>query len=479
MLEDEHDARLSALAARARDEMERVEAFGRVWLDAPARASAFDYNVVICGAGMSGLAVAFGLKRRGVRGVALIDQRERGAEGPWLTCARMKTLRSPKSLAGPDLGLPSLTPRSWFEAKYGEAAWGPLDRIGREDWMDYLCWFREMTGPEVHNSCRLVAIRPEGDGLALTLEGGDLPREIRCRRLVIATGLEGSGAARIPEAVRTLPKRLWTHSAEPRPDPEFRDREFVVLGVGASGFDWAVTALEGGARAVTVVARSADLGRTEVLDWTNFPGFLAHMPDLPDAERRRFAHLYFSFKTPPTQDQFDRVVNHRNARLALGRQIETIEAVGERIRLQTHEGPIEADHLLLGVGYEMNLAAREETRGLAPHIAFWRDRAPPGPEETPASAAFLDAHPYLGRGFELTPRDEARDSWTRRIHLFNNTAIASLGPISNGVTGMKYGAPRLADAVSGSLFREQAGRFADALAAYRHPHFDPRGHAES
>ncbi len=373
----ERHAQLEALSVRARDEMDRVEAFSRVWVQAPSGRGSPHYNVVICGAGMSGLALAFGLKRRGIEGVALIDQRERGVEGPWRTCARMKTLRSPKSLAGPDLGLPSLTPRSWCEAAYGEAAWSSLDRIGREDWMDYLNWFREMTGPEVHNGCRLVDVRPDGEGLALRLEGGDLPAQIRCRRLVIATGLEGSGAARIPEAVRALPKPFWTHSAETGPDPNFAGRDFIVLGVGASGFDWGVTALESSARSVTIVGRGPKLGRTEVLDWTNFAGFLDHLPELSDAERRRFATLYFDFKTPPTQDQFDRVINHRNARLSLGTRINSFETADEQVRLMTNRGPIVADHLLLATGYEMNLSLRDETRGLVPHIAFWRDRVLP------------------------------------------------------------------------------------------------------
>ena len=40
---------------------------------------------------------------------------------------------------------------------------------------------------------------------------------------------------------------------------------------------------------------------------------------------------------------------------------------------------------------------------------------------------------------------------------------------------MKFGAPRVIDALCGALFAEQAGRFADELAAYRRRHFDPRG----
>ena len=58
--------------------------------------------------------------------------------------------------------------------------------------------------------------------------------------------------------------------------------------------------------------------------------------------------------------------------------------------------------------------------------------------------------------------------------LRNNAALVSLGPISNGVTGLKYGVPRIADALMKALFREDAPGYLSALSAYCEPHFDPR-----
>ncbi len=212
-------AALAALARRVEDEIERTEALGRPWVrlprtptDVPAR------SVVVCGAGMSGLAIAFGLRRRGVPDVLVVDQRPPGEEGPWTTCARMKTLRSPKGLAGPDFGIPALTPRSWFEAAYGPQAWENLGKIPRDDWMDYLAWYRTMTRPEVANGLRLDHVEPGGEGLILTLEGADGPERMTCRRLVLATGLDGCGGPRVPPMVAALDKRWWTHSAEPGDD---------------------------------------------------------------------------------------------------------------------------------------------------------------------------------------------------------------------------------------------------------------------
>jgi FAD-dependent urate hydroxylase len=470
-------SRLEALATQLTTEMDATEAFGRIWADAPQTAASGTprYNVVICGAGMSGLAIAFGLKRRGIEGVLVIDKAEKGREGPWIGCARMKTLRSPKYLAGPDFGLPSLTPRAWFEAVYGNDAYESLDKMSRQDWMAYLDWYRGVTQPHVANETSLAGIAHKDGWLRLDLEAQGEVRQIECRRLILATGIDGGGAPLIPDIVRTLPKDYWTHSAEVADDSHLKDRDVAILGSATSSFDWAVTALEKGARSVTMIGRSRNFGRTEVLAWTNFPGFLGHFPELPDLKKWRYIKLYNAFKIPPTQDQFDRAVTNPRFKMALGHKVRSISLQDGRVVIDSEGGTVTADHLLLGTGYTIDFARRPELKAIAPQVAFWGDRFTPPEGEGSAEIA---AHPYLGRGFELTPKDAQTHDWLSRVHLFNCSAIASLGPISNGVTGMKFGLPRIVDAVAGSLFHEAADQFLSDLEAYREHHFDPRGHGE-
>jgi FAD-dependent urate hydroxylase len=57
------------------------------------------------------MGAATALKLMGVS-VTIFDRVELGLEGPWVTTARMETLRSPKQLTGPALGLPALTFRA-------------------------------------------------------------------------------------------------------------------------------------------------------------------------------------------------------------------------------------------------------------------------------------------------------------------------------------------------------------------------------
>ena len=63
------------------------------------------YDAVVIGAGMCGLVASASLKMLGIHNTICLDRAPEGREGPWITYARMETLRSPKQLTGPALGL--------------------------------------------------------------------------------------------------------------------------------------------------------------------------------------------------------------------------------------------------------------------------------------------------------------------------------------------------------------------------------------
>ena len=85
------EERLRALTEEVGRDLALTEVPARAWVKPPARADQWD--VVVAGGGLSGLTIAFGLKRKGVGRVKIIDAAPRGLEGPWLTTARMRTLR--------------------------------------------------------------------------------------------------------------------------------------------------------------------------------------------------------------------------------------------------------------------------------------------------------------------------------------------------------------------------------------------------
>ncbi|HEY0120806.1 MAG TPA: NAD(P)/FAD-dependent oxidoreductase [Rhizobium sp.] len=463
---------LADLEARVRRDLESVEMGARPWL--PERRDAAGEvipDVVIVGAGLSGLSVAFALKRQGVERVRLLDAAPRGREGPWVATARMRTLRSPKTLSGPDMGVPSLTYRAWHEAAYGEESWMALEKIERGDWMAYLNWFRDILALTVHNETKLLSVEPTEDLIRLRVESCGRPTSMICRKVVLATGLEGAGGLNVPESVRgVLPRERWTHSGEVLDAALLAGLHVGVIGAAASSFDWAVTALDAGAASVTVLARSQTLPQTEVLDWSNFPGFLNHFGDLDDRSRYRFTQRMFNFKTPPAHEMFERAMASSSCRLIMGADIRRVRLEGDEIHVDTMAGDFAFDHLLLGTGYRVDLSRRPELADIIASIATWKDRfLPPEGEEDPE----LLAYPYLGPAFEFQERIPDTLPMLANIHLFNSAAVPSLGPVCNGITGLKSGVPRLVSGICRDLFISHLEHFYEALDVYDTLHFQP------
>ena len=141
-------AGLPALEDRVRQDLAWLDLPAKPWIIPREHEGQPVLEVAIIGAGMAGMTAAIALRFLGIPAV-LFDRAPAGVEGPWVTTARMDTLRSPKQLAGPALGVPSLTFRAWFEAQFGLEAWEALDKITRVQWMDYLRWYRQVLAPDV------------------------------------------------------------------------------------------------------------------------------------------------------------------------------------------------------------------------------------------------------------------------------------------------------------------------------------------
>ena len=201
---------LPALEARLRQDLDYLELPAKPWVPRRQIEGRPVVDVVVIGAGMSGLAIAASLRLLGIDNIRVLDRAPAGQEGPWVTFARMETLRSPKTLAGPAIGLPSLTFRAWFEAQHGAAGWEALGKIPRGQWMDYLGWYRRVMAVPVENGVAVSLLRPRADELvAVETEAG----EILARRVVLASGRDGMGGPFVPEMARGIDRRFWAHTA--------------------------------------------------------------------------------------------------------------------------------------------------------------------------------------------------------------------------------------------------------------------------
>src|SRR5262249_42196702 len=78
------------LSDRVRRELTYVSYPPREWTLPRSRDGAKVLDVLIVGAGQSGLATAFGLKLERITNIRIVDRSPRGLEGPWRRFARMK-----------------------------------------------------------------------------------------------------------------------------------------------------------------------------------------------------------------------------------------------------------------------------------------------------------------------------------------------------------------------------------------------------
>jgi cation diffusion facilitator CzcD-associated flavoprotein CzcO len=201
----------------------------------------------------------------------------------------------------------------------------------------------------------------------------------------------------------------------------------------------------------------------EALAWANFPGFMAGLAELDDARRWRFMRRLAELQAPPTAEAFAEATRDPRFALHLGAALDTACMDGDRIVLRAGDAAFGADLLMLGTGFAVDLAARPELAPHAPRIARWADRFAPPPGEAWEP---LGAYPYLGPAFEFTEREAGAAPYLARVHNFNTGAVASLGPVCNGITGLKHGVPRLVAGITRALFVEDADRHYAALMRY-------------
>lgn len=460
---------LSALEARIRRDLQLTCFPEPRWVvphQAPDGSNALD--VLIVGAGQGGQAVATALQRERIDNFLLIDQADQGREGVWRDYARMQTLRTWKTVTGPDLGLPSLTYQAWFEAQYGAAAFEALGKVARESWHDYLLWLRRVLALPVRNRTRLLRIIPDGALLRAEIDDDGGQRQLWARKVVLAMGIAASGRWWMPANVEALPARLRAHTADAIDFAALRGRCVAVLGAGASAFDNAATALEAGAAAVHLFCRRQELQRVQPYKAISNAGFLRHFGDLDDDWRWRFMHYLLTIREALPAETWERCTRHPNFHLHTGAPWEELVLDGEAVIVNPQRHHLRADFLICGTGFDMDLAQRAELADFIGRIATWGDRyTPPAALQEPRLARY----PYLGPGFQLLPRQPGDAPFLGDIHLFDFGATLSFGPSGSSINGMKFAAPRLAQAIAGDLFRRDTAHHYQAMMAYRTPEF--------
>jgi len=463
---------LAALEARLQQDLQILGLPAKPWVPPRSEAGTPVLEVAIIGGGMAGLTLAAALAQLGVRS-RIFDQSPAGFEGPWATTARMETLRSPKELTGPALGLPALTFRAWFEAQFGAEQWAALDKIGRLQWADYLRWYRQVLGIEVHNRQRLVSLQPRADGLVqLQLVDADADAgapacSVLARHAVLATGRDGLGGPWVPDWAHALPRASWAHSADTWCGEDLRGQRVAVVGGGASAMDAAATALEHGAARVDLLIRRPDLPRVNKGKGAGNPGMAQGFCMLPDAWKWRFRHYINEQQVPPPHGSTLRVSRHANAYFHLGAAVQAVAPRDDgALRIDTSKGPLAADFLIFCTGFRSDWALRPEFNAIAPHVRLWQDRFTPPPGEEDAELA---GSPDLGPVYQFQERRPGDCPGLARVHCFNYAAALSMGASAGDIPQISEGAQRLARGLAAQLLADDVDQHFAAIQAYAEP----------
>ncbi len=468
----ERQEKLAALNARVRQDLEYLNYPAANWskpLTTPDGQSVSD--VVIIGAGMCGLVAWHSLTRAGIANIRVVDKAEQGKEGPWVTYARMETLRSPKTLLGPALGMASLTFRAWYTAQFGEQSWNDLFRIPRPMWMDYLNWYREVMEIPVENGIDVTRVKPRPDGLLeLEVSGGAQP-SIITRKLVMATGRDGLGEPTIPDFVKGMERlKSWAHSADLIDFNGLKGKRVVVIGVGASAVDNAAEALESGAAEVRLLARRKAMPTVNKLMGIGSYGVTAGFAKIDPAWRWRLMDYSVKQQTPAPHNSTLRVSRHDNAYFHFDCGIRSMKEENGEVVITTLNGRVfRTDFVILGTGFSIDPMSRPELSPFNDDIACWEDRyTPPKGEENPGLGRF----PWLEDDFSFTEKTPGAAPWLRNIHCFNYGSSVSLGKVSGDIPAISEGALWLARGIAASLFIEDIDYHWEALLAYEKPELD-------
>ena len=462
--------RLAELAERIKSDLFNLRHPETPWVVArPGPDARPMLDVLIAGAGQGGLAIAGLLKREQVSNILLVDKASDGKEGAWNDFARTPLIRSPKHYPGPDMGIPSLTYETWHRTRFGDPSWDALVRVPIAHWVAYLAWVREVLELPVRNETALERIEPIEGGLALTLRSTSGDEEtVFARRLVLATGHDGTGSWWMPQYITELAPHLRAQAADPIDFDALAGKRVAVLGVGASAADNALCALEAGAESVHMFCRRDTHRRQQIYRWCITAGFMRHFRDLDDAWRWRFMQYILNVRMGMPPETWQRLGAFSNFELHTNATWKDVSTRGDAVEIDLGDRAFATDFIIAATGHDQRLEARPELAPFAHLVARWADRYTPPPELTDER---LSRYPYIGWNFELTEREPGAAPWLERIHDFTFGPTLSYGPSGCSISTLRLPAPMLVAGVTRGLFTEDVDRHWESMLA--HPNMIP------
>ena len=454
---------------QVQSDLQKIGSPPKAWMVVAREPDTLD--VAIIGGGMSGSAAAFALVAEGITNIKIFDDNPRGYEGPWLRFARMPTLRSIKTYMGPALGIPALTFQAWYESKHDSEAWKQLDKIPTTSWSQYLLWFRTVLNLPCENNVKLCTISPKADVFELTFETSDAYFTTKARKIVLATGRDGSGGYVVPHYAEDIPCHLFTHTNETIYPDELNGRSITVIGCGASAFDISSYALENGAIQVDMLVRRTEIPQVNKFAEFFHPGFVQGFYRLSDEMRSLFVSEALEWGIPPPKTALKRLEGHVNFHIHYCTDVQELTAFADHLNVKTNRGSFKTDYLILATGFDVDLSQREELREFWHHIALWDAHVP---EYLLKKQPKLGRFPYLGDHFQFQEKIPEAAPYLKNIYCFNYGALLSLGLLAADIPAVSTGARRLAQGIAADFFIEDQQAFYDSFRSYEQLLFECR-----
>jgi cation diffusion facilitator CzcD-associated flavoprotein CzcO len=427
-------------------------------------------DVLIVGAGMSGLTAAFAMMMHAVRNIRVVDRAPAGREGPWVTFARMPTLRSSKKLPGLGIGIPSLTFHAWYESRFGRDAWDRLDKAPNRIWMDYLDWFREVLAIPVENDVEVLKVEPAPGWVRVVMRSAAGEEIVHARHVVLATGMGGGGQIFVPGQIsRGLWPDLAAHTSGDIDFEVLKGKSVVVIGGGTSAWDNAATALEHGAARVDMLLRRKELPQVNKGRGSGYPAFVAGLPGLTDRDRWRFFVYQQRTQVPPPPETVMRTIRHDGFRVRFDSALEAAGRSGDNRVAIKLAGTSEVEHfdfLISGTGFMAGIEGAREIGHLADVAETWRDRLP---DPSDPDVQWLGGAPYVTPHYAMTERTPGACPGIERIRLYSHVANVSHGPVAGGIPPSPGPAELLTRGLITSLMQEDVEQIWERLVAFNEP----------
>lgn len=430
-------------------------------------------DVAIIGGGQTGLTMAFSLLRHNITNIRVFDKNKEGRAGSWVNIGRMQTLRTPKSTTGPDLDIPELSVQNWYAKKYGDAAWDELDYIPRLAWHDYLNWFRKVLKLPVEFDSDVGPLTwdHENQAYSFLVEREGRMKEVFARKVILAVGLEGSGEWMIPEFVRqNLPKERYAQATWKISPEQIKGKRVAILGAGPNAFDLSLEVNKMGAKKIDVFSKRDRLVTLHCFKWGEFAGFMKCFTDLSDKQKYNFAARMVEMGQPPVPERVEATFKLPNFQMHYDARWKNTRIENREVVIESAQGEHTADFLILATGWHCDLQRRPELVNLVDKIAKWGDMYTP-----PKSRRYkkLLEFPYLGRGFQFTPKNPKEDGYLNALFNMTGGGLVSNGFCAGtGITGMKYSINLITDEICRQFFLEDAAAYYRSFDEYNQKDFD-------